>query len=243
MDIKFFQVDFSSIGATLETFWRIVTAILGRQQGVIAELHNQPGVLWLSIVIDCVVLAGISERIGQSAVLFVNEVKPRRMVASLVIGGILFVGGYLIWVASIYAVAVALFDPSASLQAVVRAVGLGYVPLFLAFLALIPYFGTGILTILYFWTFTAIASAVSVVLSLALWQATLASVIGGMVVLLMRGTVGRPLVKLARRMRNVAAGKRLVLKINEAVEKRSLAMLVEWEAADDAQNREDNTDV
>ena len=241
MEIEFVQIDFSSVSTTLDTFWQIVTAILARQQGVIMDIHDEPGVFWLSIAI--VVLAGISERIGQSTILFVNEVKPRRMVASLVVGGVLFVGSYLMLVVSIYGVAVALFDPSASLRAVVRAVGLGYVPLFLAFLGLIPYFGTGILTLLYFWTFTAIASAVSAVLGLALWQSTLAIVIGGLLVLLMRATVGRPLVKVARKLRNVAAGKRLVLKINEAVEQRSLAMLIEWEATENKQDEGDKTDV
>lgn len=235
--IEIFNVELSGAADTLRALGMVIRATLGWDQDVMVELQDAPGVLWLSLLV--VVLAGASERIGHSAVLFVNEVRPSRMAASLLVGVMLFFGGYLIWIGTIYLVAVALFDPSASIWAVIRAVGLGYTPLFLGFLALIPYFGTGILNILYLWTFAAIAAAVSTVLDLAVWQATLASIIGGVIVLMVRSTVGRPLVIAARRLRNLAAGKRLVLRIDEAVAQRSLSSVVRVENKMDETQPED----
>lgn len=220
-----FEVDFSTTSAAIDTFFTIVGAILTRQRGVIAAVHDQPGVLTLSLVV--VLVAGLSERLGQSVVLFANEIKPRRFIASLLIGALLFLGGYVLWVGSIWLVTVLLFRGDASLLAVIRAVGLGYAPLFFGFLGLIPYFGSGILTILYFWVFTAIVSAVGVVLDLTAYQSVVVSTAGGLLILVMRSTVGRPFVKLARRTRNLAAGKRLTLKIQEAVEKRNPEILLD----------------
>ncbi len=220
-----FDIDLSSVGAALDTFFKIVGAILRRERGVIAAVHDQPGVLYVSVAI--VLVAGLSERIGQSVVLFVNEIGPRRFVISLFIGSVLFLGGYVLWIASIWVIATLLFRPDVSPLAIIRAVGLGYTPLIFGFLGLIPYFGTGILTILYFWVFVAIVFAVGTVLDLAVYQAVIVSAAGGLVILVMRATIGKPFVKWARRLRNLAAGKRLVLRVQDAVDSRTFDTLVE----------------
>jgi hypothetical protein len=217
--MELFEVDFSNPAAAIATFFQFVAAILSRQEGIIAQVHDQQGVLQLSLVI--VLVAGLSEAIGQSVVLFANEVSPRRMVISLVLSAFLFVGGYMLWVGSIWIVAVVLFRPEASILDVMRAVGLGYAPLLFGFLGLLPYFGVGALTLLYFWAFTAIVIAAQVALGISLWQAVIASVGGGLMILRARATLGKPLVKFFRRIRNAAAGRRLVFKIQQAVEQRS----------------------
>jgi hypothetical protein len=215
-----FEVDFSTFSHALNTILNIVTAILRRERGVIANIYTDPGVFWLSLML--VFLAGVSESIGQSVVLFVNEVSPRRVVFSLVVGALLFVGGYVLWVVSIWVVALLLFDPTTDFRDVVAAVGLGYVPLFLGFLGLIPYFGAGILTLLYLWVFVVVTTAVGAVLGLNPYQSVVTSTLGILIILTARSTIGRPLVRTSRRIRNFAAGKRLTLKVREAVEKRNL---------------------
>lgn len=220
-----FEIDFSTVGAALATFFQLLRAILEREQGVIAAIHDQPGVLQLSFIV--VLVAGLSEAVGQSVVLFVNEVKPRRFVISLIITAILFVGGYVLWVLSIWLVALVLFQHEVSLISVIRAVGLGYAPLVFSFLALMPYFGTAINTMLYFWAFTAVVSAVSITLDLTRIEAIVASLAGALLILRIRATFGKPLVKVTRRIRNLAAGKRLVLKVQQAVEARSFDVFME----------------
>jgi len=230
-----FDIDLSSFGAATDTFFKIVGAILRRERGVIAAVHDQPGVLYLSVAI--VLVAGLSERIGQSVILFVNEIGPRRFVISIFIGSVLFLGGYVLWIASIWVIATLLFRPDVSLLAVIRAVGLGYAPLVFGFLGLIPYFGTGILTILYFWVFVAIVFAVGTVLSLTVYQSVIVSLAGGLVILVMRATVGKPFVRWARRLRNLAAGKRLVLQVQAAVDSRPFDTFVKQITGDDEERK------
>ncbi|MEM6283562.1 MAG: hypothetical protein AAF787_15325 [Chloroflexota bacterium] len=233
-----FDVDFTGFGAAISTIYNIITAILRRERGIIAEMHTEDGVLLLSLVV--VFIAGLSERIGQSVVLFVNEVSPRRMVFSLVVGALLFVGGYVLWMVLIWAGASLLFRPGASFRDVAVAVGLGYAPLSLGFLALIPYFGGGILSLLYLWVFVVATAAVGAVLNLEPWQAVFVSSGGMLIILVVRSTIGLPLVKIARRIRNLAAGKRLELKVREAVEKRDIEPLLQLITGEVEQVERDN---
>ena len=64
----------------------------------------------LRVALVTVFFAGLSNALGQSVVLFANEVKPRRFVASLVVGALLYVFGFLFFAASIWLVAQFLFD-------------------------------------------------------------------------------------------------------------------------------------
>jgi hypothetical protein len=143
------------------------------------------------------------------------------MVFSLILSAFLFLGGYVLWVASIWLIATILFRPDTALPNVIRAVGLGYAPLMFGFLGVLPYFGVTALNLLYFWAFTAIVSAVSVTMDLTTLESVIVSIGGGLVILRLRATMGKPLVKFFRRLRNAAAGKRLILKIQQAVEERS----------------------
>ena len=64
-----------------------------------------PGTLqgaWYALTI--VLLAGISESLGQSVVLFLNRVRPRRFVLALSISTLSHVGGYLLWTLTIWSV-------------------------------------------------------------------------------------------------------------------------------------------
>lgn len=205
------------------TFWRIVAAILNNAPELPALVMAQPSVLRLSLSI--VLLAGLSEAIGQSVVLFVNEIPPRRFVLSLLLSALLFTLGYVLWVFTLWGLALMLpLVQPIDIRILIRAAGLGYAPLLFGFLAVIPYFGSIIQTLLYFWAFTIITRMLTLSLGISLAEAVLISLAGGLLVLVMRATLGRPLVMLLRRLRNVIAGKKLILKIQQAVEQRSLAV-------------------
>lgn len=91
-----------------------------------ALLETQPGGLRLALWV--VFFAGLSSALGQSLVLFVNRVTPRRLIASLVVSAGIFAVSFLFWVASIWLVAGQLFDRDRLFIDVVRAVGLAYAP-------------------------------------------------------------------------------------------------------------------
>ncbi len=202
-----FELDFSSPGATITTFLRVVNAVLRRNNVVILAAQNDERVVLLSLQI--VALAGFSEALGQSIVLFANQVKPRRFALSLVISSLLFVFNYAVLVTSVWLIATYIFGEQQPVANVLRAVGLGYAPLLLGFLGIIPYFGNGILNILYLWTVVTVVLTVSLKYSFTLSEAVVCVALGALVVQSVRATIGRPVVRLTRGVRDWAAGTEL----------------------------------
>lgn len=157
------------------------------------------------VALITVTLAGLASALGQSVVLFINRVRPRRFIATLLIASALYVAIYLLWALSIWGI-VLLFTPSAPFARVARAVGLGYAPQLLAFLVFIPFFGMALDYLLRLWTLLAVTVGVHAALELLLWQAFVCCALGYLLLELGRRTVGYPLASLADRLRARAAG-------------------------------------
>jgi hypothetical protein len=156
-----------------------------------------------------VVLAGISEAVAQSTVLFMNQVKPRRFVISLFLNAVIFALGYVFYVFSIDFVAQLVYGQSRETSLALTAVALAYAPLTLSFLTLIPYFGRAIAAALSAYHFLALLVAVSATYALAMPQPVVCVAGGWLLLTLLRGTVGRPVTALARLVRNRFAGTEL----------------------------------
>jgi len=157
-----------------------------------------------------VVLAGLSQAIAQSVVLFLNQVRPLRFVASLLINAVLFTFGYLFYVLSINVTARVLYGAPRASELTFDSIALAYAPLTLSFLTLIPYFGQGIRVGLSAYHVLALLIAVRVTFGLEPPQAALCVAGGWLLLTLLSGTVGRPLTALARFVRNRSAGKQLL---------------------------------
>lgn len=156
-----------------------------------------------------VLLAGLSSALGQSLVLFVNQVRPHRLVSSLLLSALLFALSFLFWVASIWLVAEQMFGRERPFVTAVRTVGLAYAPQLFGFFSLTPYFGGAIATMLSIWALLATLVATSVAFDLTLPAAAVCTAVGWLLLFLAQRTVGRPLIWLARRLRQAVAGTRL----------------------------------
>ncbi len=169
-----------------------------------ALLETQPGGLRLALWV--VFFAGLSSALGQSLVLFVNRVTPRRLIASLVVSAGIFAVSFLFWVASIWLVAGQLFDRDRLFIDVVRAVGLAYAPQLFGFFVLTPYLGAAITAVLSIWLLLATLMATQVVFGIPLAPAVASAALGWLLLQVGQRTVGRPLVWLTRRLRQAVAG-------------------------------------
>lgn len=165
----------------------------------------------LRIALIVVFLAGLSNSLGQSVVLFVNKVKPRRFIASLVLGGILYVLGFLFYAFSVWLVEQFLFERDASFRSMVKVVGLAYSPYLFSFFILTPYFGSFISVALSLWSLAAILIALIATLNLTIWQALTCSVLGWLLLQILGRTIGRPLQALTLLTKRITAGTRLEL--------------------------------
>jgi hypothetical protein len=176
-------------------------------------LHAQPlGIVYAAAI---VVLAGVSESLGQSVVLFLNRVRPQRFCA-----GALDHDGQprrrLLFVDADDLVGRQLADTDQQAwQAVIVVVGLAYAPQIFAFFELTPYLGNLIWGVLSLWSMIAIVVALHFGLGMATWQALLVSALGWIVMQALRRTVGRPILHLRTNLQRRAAGVPLTVKKND----------------------------
>ena len=171
----------------------IYTALPGSTQG-------------LTYAAAIVVLAGISESLGQSVVLFLNRVRFPRFFLALSITTLSHMAGYLLWTLTIWSVGNLLTDTYQPWSVVAVVVGLAYAPQILAFFELTPYLGNLIWGILSLWSMLAIVGALRFGWGMETWQALLVSGLGWGLIQAVRRTAGRPILHLQRRLQRRAAG-------------------------------------
>ena len=167
-------------------------------------MQNSPSmgsVTWVVLI-----LAAISETLGQCVVLFVNKVRPTRFVASVLLSSVIGALGAFNWMFTSWSLATWIFGARTSLIEVIRVVCLAYAPLLLGFLVLLPYMGPFIRRLLYAWSFLASVIAVSTITHLEYWTAFFCTLLGWVIIEILQRTLGRPIVVLSHWLQCVTAG-------------------------------------
>jgi hypothetical protein len=156
-------------------------------QAVLALPH--PGLLALAVA----VLAGISQLVGDSVILFVNRVRPRPFVAALGMNGLIFAlslaaEGVVIWL-----VARNVFGTDEPLWMGVLVAFLGSAPLVFGFFIMAATLGPPVGQLLRLWSWLITLLAVRDGFGLALWQALICMALAWLLVWLINVLFGRPL--------------------------------------------------
>ncbi|WP_198806927.1 CAAX protease [Leptolyngbya sp. BL0902] len=162
-----------------------------------------------------VFLAGLSQAIAQSIILFVNQVRPLRFVISLVLAALLFVAGYGTWAFSIWLASAWLLDAPIPWTIVTQSLTLGYLPLTLSFLGALPYLGLPILRLLAVWSLLVVVAAFESFANLSAPLVVAHVGLGWVVLLVLQQTVGQPLVNFGHWLTNKVAGVQLVVDQNQ----------------------------
>ncbi len=189
------------------TLFNVIYAFLNWNVEALRVFFVAPNARLLTLQI--VLLAVLSAAVGQSIVLFANQIRPRRFIFSLLLSTVVFLVGYLAWVLSLWLALRLFFNYADSLDAILYGVGLSYLPLMFGFLALLPYLGNPITALLYLWTFLTLIRMQIVFLGIPDWGALLCAATGGVLVLVMRATIGRPVLWLHGWLQSKVAGRRL----------------------------------
>jgi hypothetical protein len=178
------------------TFFHFIASLLGLAGGALTldpnafrSVPNTGGATLLTLMI--LFLAGVSETLGQSAVLFANKVTPRRFVMSLGLSGAVFIFGVLISICTIWLIGTFIFHADQPIIGIMREVSLGYAPLLFGFFVLLPYMGTFVEHVLEIWSLLAIIVAVIVTLHLHFWQALVCTLLGWVIVQAAKYFLGR----------------------------------------------------
>ena len=194
----------------LGELWQVIWQSLTLDWDLWRDLVADPDAVRFRFAVLIVVLAGLSEAASQSVVLFLNQVRPHRFVASLLINAVLFTFGYVFYVLSINLAARVFYGAPRPTELTFTSIALTYAPLILSFLTLIPYFGRGVRFALSAYHVLALLIAVSVTFALGPPAPVVCVAAGWTLLTLLGGTVGRPITALARLVRNRFAGKQLL---------------------------------
>jgi hypothetical protein len=181
----------------------ILRALALDAQVFVAVQQSRQG-FWIALIV--VGLAGLSQALGQSLVLFINQVRPRRFILAMIASTIGYMGGYGLWLVSVWLVGVYAFGAQVSWMTVAAAVGLAYAPQLLAFFELTPFLGSPFGVLLSLWTLLAIVTGVRAGFGLETWQAVVASGLGWLLLQGWRRTIGAPVYALGRWIEQRAAG-------------------------------------
>ena len=118
-----------------------------------------------------VVLAGLSQEIGQIVILFLNRIKPGRFVFSLLINALLFCPlAFWPWWAAPGSLPWPRGLRGSRLKDLVIVLGLAYAPLLFAFLGALPYLGVPILSLLSIWHLLAMVVGFGAIANLSISQ-------------------------------------------------------------------------
>lgn len=190
--------------AELPSFPEIIRLALRLNPWIFTEIQvtTRGGYVALGVV----VLAALSESLGQSIVLFLNRVQPRRFAVTLAISTLSNIVGYLLWTLTVWLVVRYAFNLHIPIQIVANVVGLAYAPQLFAFFELTPFLGNLFGLLLSLWSMVAIIVAINAGLGLEVWQATVSSGLGWLLIQIWRRSLGRPLYGLRKFLERRTAG-------------------------------------
>ncbi len=198
---------------TIDRFWDLVVGVLTLDVDTVKVLAAGPGTSWLAV--SLVLLTGLSQGVAQSVVLFVNQVKPLRFLFSLLIGAVLFLGGYGFWVLSIWILSLLIPQDGLSLERIAQILAFSYAPLLFSLFGAMPYLGVPILRLLSIWNLLAVVVGFATVSDLSAMGAAQYVLLGWVFLQILQQTVGQPMANLGQWIANRAAGVTLVTKPNE----------------------------
>ncbi|MBC5800404.1 MAG: CAAX protease [Candidatus Eremiobacteraeota bacterium] len=160
----------------------------------------------VSTALVIVLIAGFSEAVGQSVVLFANRVKPVRFVFTIAIQSLLSAFGFVFLVLSTWAITALTHRTHVPIGRMALAFALSYVPLWFAFLTGLPYLGSPLLLLLRVWHLLALIVGFAAVSGISEARAPLYVGLGWLVLVTTQHTLGRPIASFGARLLKSAAG-------------------------------------
>lgn len=197
----------------LDHFWELVRGAIALDPTAFQQLITLH--LGGTASFCVVLLAGLSQGIGQGIILFANRVKPFRFILSLMIGAVLFAIGVWFWSVSTWLVAEFILRQKNSAIVVIQTVQLAYAPQIFSIFIALPYLGVPISIFLSIWSFLSYLVGMKAVLGLSVWEAFWCGAAGWAALQILQRTIGRPVTKIGRWISNATAGVNLVTDLKE----------------------------
>ncbi|MEC4814072.1 MAG: hypothetical protein SAK29_12485 [Scytonema sp. PMC 1069.18] len=176
---RFWELVFGAIALNPETFQMTLTIPFGS-----------------TIATYIILIAGVSQALGQGIVLFINRAKPIRLFLSLLMASLLFAFTAWFWGWSAWLISRIIINTDISFNIIGTALGLAYAPLMLSVLVAFPYLGVPIQIILSIWALLVFVMGLHILLGLGVWQAFCCCILGWVVFQILQRIIGRPVATL-----------------------------------------------
>jgi hypothetical protein len=171
------EFDLTTVGGFLTAMWHTVGGVLSLDPAVFKVAVTLPN-MWM-VALAILFVAGMSDMLGQSMVLFANRVSPRRFVVSIVISAIVLVISALVYALTIWLfVRIALRFDDTPFSEVLILVALSYAPLVFGIFSLLPYLGNFIYHAVRVWSLLALVVGVAAIAGSDFWLGLLACLVG-----------------------------------------------------------------
>jgi predicted Abi (CAAX) family protease len=205
------------------SLWATLGGVMRLQDAAFVEaLHvHHPYAIAAAIVL----LAGLSEAAAQSIVLFANRISPARFALSLITNTLLFAFGYLVLVASTFAIFALPGAPHVSFDTLLLVFAFSYAPRVFTFWAALPYVGNAIQWALRVWHLLAMVVGVAAVAHLRHIEAFVYVAAGWLLMIVVQHTFGRPVATFGARCLDAVAGTTLAGDERSAIERSAPATL------------------
>jgi hypothetical protein len=203
----------------LSNLWHVIGLALRVSPDLPQTLLAYPHPGWLALAVAF--LAGLSLMVADSVILFANRVRPPRFVAGLILNGILYALGLIVYAAALWLVAMLLFRARQPLELAVLIFWLGSAPLIFGFLGMAGTLGDYPRWVLQGWSWLIVLVAVRAGFHLALWQALACIVLGWLLVKLFKVVSDEPLGALNDRVWRLVTGGSLGMSLRAQRELRS----------------------
>ncbi len=178
----------------VRVLWAIVWNAMALNPRLAQEVYQYPDAFWYILAVA--VISGISLLIGQSVILFVNQVSPQRFLLSLLMGGLMHAISMIIWASVVFLAGDLLFSARPRFVDVLNIVLLSTAPFVFGFLVLIPYAGMFVYRVLNVWSFIIAVGAIRFTFNVGWFNALLAVGLGWVFAYLLTITIGRPVIAL-----------------------------------------------
>lgn len=189
-------------------FWNLVKGAIALNPAAFEAISMSPQAI--RIAVNVLLLAGLSQAIGQGIILFINQVKPLRFLLSLILSAILFVFSYGFWIGSTWLVSGVFFRQDLDFWVFFYTIGLATAPQILSFLVALPYLGVPIQLGLSLWALLAFVLGFNAITGWGIWQTFACSVLGWFVLEILQRTIGKPIAAFGTWLANTTAGTNLV---------------------------------
>lgn len=201
----------------MDRVWEILGKIFVLNSEAFQYATTLPRGLTLAILV--VLFVGISYAIGQSIVLFINQVQPIRFFFSLLVSAILYLLEFLFLVLSTWLICLLPSSVYVPLPALFIVLGLSYAPLLFSFLGALPYLGVPLLRLMSIWHLLAMVVGFGAVANIGAGFAFGYVAFGWFAKELFESTIGQPIAQLGKKIADRVAGVDLTTDRTELMER------------------------